>query len=476
MHNTGKELKNIFNFSISTWVNFIIGFLSTFVLTRLFVPEVLGVINLFYSTVSTLMSMFCFGLDSALIRFFYKTPNDSKTSTFIFNLLIPSLIAIIIIGGISVLFWGNEIAGFFLGKRESLLTLFIVISVIDQVFLRYLNIIYRMETKIKDFNIQSIVINIVTKLSVVLGVLVDASTPTYALFLNVITVSLVTIYYSYKQRKEWLPSEKPFDYDSYNGVFKFAFWGWVSMLAIQVYALSSQLIVNNMMDLQAVGIFTGAGLFTALITVARGGFCTYWSAFMYKNYDDPEKQDYIKKMHDVILLLCIIFCAVLFSLRSVAYLLIGEEFRSSKVFFSLLLFFPILQTVQETTGYGISIKNKNHITTIIYFLTLLLNIILGVVWVKKYELIGVAFASYFSSVFMFCAISVVSQRFYDSIPNKKKTILGIILLLIQGIVPVYVSNDIALAGIMMSILVVSCFIYRDILIYTKVLIKQLISR
>ena len=476
MSDTGREIKNIFQFSISTWVNFVIGFLSTFVLTRIFMPEVLGVINLFYTTVTTLMSFFCFGLDSALIRYFYITPNKENTSTFIFNLMIPSLLVIVFVGGVSVLFFGGGIANFFLGRNESLLCLFVVLSVIDQVFLRYLNIIYRMETKIKDFTIQSIVINIVTKLSVILGVLIDASTPLYALLFNVLTVSLVTFYYSIKQKKEWLPVNKPFDYSGYNDIFKFAFWSWFSMFALQVYTLSSQLIVNNRLDLHAVGIFTSAGIFSAVITVARGGFCTYWSAFMFKNYEVQDKQYFIRRMHDVILFLCVLFCAVLFSFRSIVYLFIGEEFRSSIVFFSLLVFFPLLQTVQETTGYGISIKNKNHISTIVYSITLLLNVVLGLLLVNSHGLLGVAYANFISGVFSFCTISIIAQRMYPSIQNSFKSILGVGLLLIEGILPVYIGNDLLLAGLLLTIVIASTLLYKDVVRYIKEMIIKRITR
>lgn len=470
MHNTGQELKNIFNFSISTWVNFLVGFVSTFILTRIFMPDVLGVINLFYTTVMTLMSFFCFGLDSALIRFFYSTPRNVTINTFIFNLIIPCLIAVVLIGGVSVMFWGQGIAGFFLGKRDTLLCVLMVVSVIDQVALRYLNIIYRMETRIKDFNIQSIVINIVTKLSVILGVLVDATTPIYALLFNVLAVSLVAVYYSYLQRCSWQPSEKPFDYSAYEQVFKFAFWGWASMFVLQVYNLSSQLIVNNTMDLHAVGIFTSAGIFTAIVTAARGGFCTYWSAFMYKKYADPDKQLFIRKMHDVITLACIVLCVLLFAFRSILYLFIGEEYRSSMVFFSLLLYFPLLQTVQETTGYGINIKNKNYLFTIIYSITLVINVGLSLLWVKEYGLTGVAMASFVSAVFSFCLISVIGQRLYYSINKSYRSILGAILLLIIGIIPVYISNDFVLIAILAGLLSLALFLYREVMLYAREMI------
>ena len=53
-----KFLKNMVGFSMMTWISFILGFISSPIATRLFVPEELAKFNLF-STYGSLIASIC---------------------------------------------------------------------------------------------------------------------------------------------------------------------------------------------------------------------------------------------------------------------------------------------------------------------------------------------------------------------------------------------------------------------------------
>ena len=64
-----KFLKNMVGFSMMTWISFLLGFLSSPIATRLFVPEELAKFNMF-STYGSLIASVCYlGLDQAYVRF-----------------------------------------------------------------------------------------------------------------------------------------------------------------------------------------------------------------------------------------------------------------------------------------------------------------------------------------------------------------------------------------------------------------------
>lgn len=61
-------LKNMIGFSMVTWISFALGFLSSPIATRLFEPEELGKVNMFFSY-TALMGSFCYlGLDQVFVR------------------------------------------------------------------------------------------------------------------------------------------------------------------------------------------------------------------------------------------------------------------------------------------------------------------------------------------------------------------------------------------------------------------------
>lgn len=463
MSDGAKPIKDILNFSISTWVNFILGFLSTFILTRVFLPDVLGVVTLFSSSAIALLGIFGFGLDGSLIRFYNEPPHNEKISNFNFKLLTISVLLTFLVVSFAGILSGPKIIKFLIGRSELFFYICLSMCVIDQIILRFLNINYRMTMNIRQFNIQAIVINVVTKLSVIIGAVINSESVFYAILSNTICVTLVSLYYLLKQRVIWQPDGSIFDMAGYSPLLKFAFFSMSSMMLAQMFSLSSQLVINNMLGLYEVGIYASAGLFVAVLTAVKGGFCTYWSAFMYKNYMDDQKQSFIFDIHDIVMYLSVVFCALLFSTRNIFYLFIGEEFRSSIDFFSLIIFFPLLQTIQETTGYGINIKKKNYIYTMIMFISLFINVGLSILLIKQYTLLGVAWANFIAAVVSFCLTSVIAQYYYRSISKPIKTICSTLLLLSTAVFTTVIKNDCLLFCILVAIVFMDSLIYRKIL-------------
>lgn len=462
------EVKRILHFSVSTWVNFLLGFFSTFILTRIFLPEVLGCVNLFYSTITTLLSIVCLGLDSAFIRFFNEPPKFESIPVFLFKLLSVCLLFLLLLAGVSYFIFGDDVTDFFLGKKETVLFVCIVIGTIDQIFLRFLNITYRMQMNIRQYNIQAILTNVITRISVIIGALIDSQSAIYAICANVLCMSILLVFYLIKQKQDWLPAHVNFDYSNYSEVVKFALYVALAGIIIQAYTLSSQLVIRNVIDTNAVGIYTSAALFTTILVVVKGGFASYWSAFMYANYNNENKQIFIKNVHRTVMLFSIVFCCLLFPFRRLLYLFIGENYRESMNFFSLVLSYPLLLTIQETTAYGIMIRKKAYISTITSGISLGINIGIGYLLTIEYGLIGMAWANFISAVVTFILSSVVGQMYYVSIFNKFETTLGFGLVLSVCISPVILYRDIHLVIFCVLILILSVLLYRDVFInYVK---------
>lgn len=467
-----NEVKKVAKFSISTWVNFVLGFFSTFILTRIFLPEVLGTINLFYSTISTLLSVVCLGLDSGFIRFFNEPPQKETSALFLFKLIVLCILNTIILSIISYLFFADDITDFFLGTREFSLYVCLVLGVINQIFLRFLNISYRMRMDIRNYTIQSVLTNVVTRLSVITGALLDSTSALYAILGNVFCMSLLLCFYLFYQRKEWIPKKVDFLYSHYKEIISFSLHLALAAVIINMYSLSSQLVVKNMLGVYEAGVYASSSLFIAIMAVVKGGFGSYWSAFMYANYKKPEKKAFIMQTHRILLLISIVFLCILFPLRRVLYLFIGHEYWDSMSFFSLVLLYPLLQTVQETTGYGILIKKKPYITTLISFVSVASNIGLGIILIPICGLIGMAWANFVAAIITFASTSIIGQIYYRSVPNYYECVIGIFLLLSITVLTVFIENDIYLSFVAAIVLTCASFLYRDVLKHCLIFLKE----
>ena len=159
-----KFLKNMVGFSMMTWISFLLGFISSPIATRLFVPEELAKFNMF-STYGSLIASVCYlGLDQAYVRFFREPPGKStRKSLYTFCTLVPlafSLVAALVLSffwrSLSVQVMGTESRSVFV--QLCLFSFFLVLF-------RFLSLSYRMEQNAKLYTIQGVCHVVVTKLA-----------------------------------------------------------------------------------------------------------------------------------------------------------------------------------------------------------------------------------------------------------------------------------------------------------------------
>ena len=115
-------LEGILKYSVSTWTNLVVGFLSVVITTRLLTPETYGLISLFYSISNVMMYILTLGMDGALIRFYNEPPgNDTKEQLIYKNIGLGTIICLLW-GVIGTLLFGCQISNYVFGICSRILT------------------------------------------------------------------------------------------------------------------------------------------------------------------------------------------------------------------------------------------------------------------------------------------------------------------------------------------------------------------
>ena len=137
-------LKNMVGFSMVTWISFVLGFLSSPIATRLFEPEELGKVNMFFSY-SALMGSFCYlGLDQVFVRFFREPPaGRSKTTLFTYCVGIALAASLLLTAGLCF-FW-KKLSVDVAGQPSVGIFICLCIFSLSQILFRFLSLCYRME-------------------------------------------------------------------------------------------------------------------------------------------------------------------------------------------------------------------------------------------------------------------------------------------------------------------------------------------
>lgn len=471
-------LKGVLAYSISTWANVILGFLSIIVLTRVLKPEVYGEIMLFLSATQVLLYVVTLGFDVAYIRFFNEPPSADSPSQLLYkNLTITSLFCVIC--AVCSLLLPSDITEKVLGFGGKLIIGLLFLNTFTQVILRFLNIAYRMSFQTAKYNIQNILMNSVTRLFIVIGAVICNKTE-FILLVLTLGLIIVLIVYFYLQKNDIRPVAKSgqIDYSislkGYRSYIRFALLGAPTYIVTYLNTFLGQQIISVSLGTYYLGIFTSTGAFSAILAAVKGGFSTFWSAYTYKNYTSDNER--IAKMHDVLVCFTLVVTNGLVLFRDVIYLFIGEAYHDSKCFFSILLLYPILSLVQETTDKGIAISKKNEIALIVHVVAVVVNLILCHLLIPRMAILGAAYANGFSAISLFVLSTFYGQKYYKTINNKGKSLMGIIAIIILLFIPSFVSDMkwIILSSFVVNIIVFS--IYRKELSYLVSVVKMALNK
>lgn len=440
-------VKSIIKFSIPNIINMLLGLLGAVVLTRFFSTEEYGVINIYNATVTTIWSALCLGLDQSYIRYYNEPPHDDDCNELGGKLLAFVLATTMICCGCSLV-WSSQISRYFFNINRPILWYMVIVCSVGQIVLRFVGISYRMTFNSRMFGIQQVLTQVVTKFSYIVGALLALSVVKSIVIQALMVLIFAIIFFGFTHRN-FVFSKLQFV--GYKKVFVFGFLTFPISFCLNVNTLIMQQIISKSIGIDAVGIYSSANYFCTVLIALGGGFSTYWAAYMFANYKD--NQEKIKQVNGYILLAMSILLAGMIIFKDVLYLFIGPNFQDSKKFFSLVILAPILSIACETSSYGTSIKEKNHITLIIYIIYVILGGLLTALLTPVFGLMGAAFASAVAGIGLYFARTVVGQKYYASIVSMRNNCIGIIAIIVMACIPVLLPPLVANIVIILIIVI-----------------------
>lgn len=451
-----KFLKNMVGFSMMTWISFILGFISSPIATRLFVPEELAKFNMF-STYGSLIASICYlGLDQAYVRFFREPPGKAnRKSLYTFCTLVPlafSLAAALVLSffwrSLSVQIMGTESRGVFV--QLCIFSFFLVLF-------RFLSLSYRMEQNARLYTIQGVCHVVVTKLAYLAVGFGDATGQTA---IGVLTglMGLFCLVCLRLQRSR---------FDSrFSREIDRPFLREISRFALPLAPLSmlnwfntnaNSVVLRNLMGLSENAIYSSALGLAATINIIQTGFNAYYAPYVLEHYQDDSTRFFT--IHRLMACLLSLFGLGITLFQTPVFLLLGKSYRSSVVFFPFLFLSPICYCLGETTGMGINIAKKTHWTTIIYLFSAVVNIALCFLLIPSQGMAGAAMASAFSAILTLLFRTLVGERYYRMLETTRYLLYPIVLMLLASFGNLWLTG-LPKYVLLTLLLAVSFFLFR----------------
>ena len=451
-----KFLKNMVGFSMMTWISFLLGFLSSPIATRLFVPEELAKFNMF-STYGSLIASVCYlGLDQAYVRFFREPPGKStRKSLYTFCTLVPlafSLVAALVLSffwrSLSVQVMGTESRSVFV--QLCLFSFFLVLF-------RFLSLSYRMEQNAKLYTIQGVCHVVVTKLAYLAVGFDDARGQTAILVLTVL-MALFCLACLWLQRSRLdVHFARVIDRPFVQEVCHFALPLAPLAMLSWFNSNANSVVLRNLMGLSENAIYSSALGLAATINIIQTGFNAYYAPYVLEHYQDDSTRFFT--IHRLMACLLCLFGLGITLLQTPVFLLLGKSYRSSVIFFPFLFLSPICYCLGETTGMGINIAKKTHWTTIIYLFSAVVNIALCFLLIPSQGMTGAAMASAFSAILTLLFRTLVGERYYKMLETKRYLIYPVVLMLLASFGNLWLTGA-AKYLLLTLLLAVSLFLFR----------------
>jgi O-antigen/teichoic acid export membrane protein len=454
-------VSKIIKFSIPSWVGFLVNIGSTIVVTRYFLPDAFGLISTFNAAATLVMSLVCLGLDSGFIRYFHETPDGfDRNRLLLFSLSAPILI-LLTIAALTLVAWSSQLSIFILGVDNYFAVALLFANVAELIIIRFFTIYYRMQGNVFLYGLLTISMQLALKGALVFAAIIQPDYE-FAILSSVAAITFMIVAFYIFYGRKLLPSNKTYsvaEIKSLRPFVLYSLYSWPIPVILYANILATQIIIRTKLGDEAVGIFTSVNFFIGIISVIQAGFVTFWSGFMFENY----KSQYAKiiRMHDFISLALIMVMCLFVLFREPMFYLVGKNYQTSKPFFALLLLYPLLLTLSETTSYGISIAKKSNLMFLITLVCFILNIGIGWLLIPSFGIVGACIGSAVSAVVFFALQSYFGQKYYRSIENTGRLIFTVSSLVLLACGNLFLSNSPWLAFFLyISIFLLSIFVFR----------------
>ncbi len=424
-----KFLKNMVGFSMMTWISFILGFISSPIATRLFVPEELAKFNLF-STYGSLIASICYlGLDQTFVRFFREPPGKaSRKGLYTFCTLVPLGFSIVL--SLSLSFFWRSLSVQIMGTESRGVFVQLCIFSFFLVLFRFLSLSYRMEQNARLYTIQGVCHVVVTKLAYLAVGFGDATGQTAIGVLTVLMGLFCLVCLRLQRSRFDVRFSREIDRPFLREISRFALpLAPLSMLN-WFNTNANSVVLRNLMGLSENAIYSSALGLAATINIIQTGFNAYYAPYVLEHYQDDSTRFFT--IHRLMACLLSLFGLGITLFQTPVFLLLGKSYRSSVVFFPFLFLSPICYCLGETTGMGINIAKKTHWTTIIYLFSAVVNIALCFLLIPSQGMAGAAMASAFSAILTLLFRTLVGERYYRMLETKRYLLYPIVLMLLAS--------------------------------------------
>ncbi len=464
--------KIILGYAIGPVGSGLLGFISLPIVTWFYSVEDVGRISMLQVFMSFSVLFFCLGLDQAYVREYHESKNKPALLK---TVLFPSL-ALIVLSFLLLAIYDLKIVSKWLYEIPSTyLSLITILCFVIALASRFLSLVLRMQERSIAFSMSQLLPKIIFLLIVVNTVWLGFARDTYSLVTaNTASMVLAFLVFAWNTKSEWLIAIKEqININELKSAFSF---GWPLIfggLASWGLNVMDRLFLRHFSTYTELGIYSITMSVAIVVTIFSGIFNTIWSPMVYK-WMSEDKFDY-EKIDTVLeyVVAAIYFFIVLTSLFSwvIPYFL-PPQYSNIQYLIAVCLLGPLLYTLSEVTGIGISIARRTKFSMLCAIVAMLCSAILNYFLVPKLGASGAAISTAIAFLVFFTLRTVIAALVWRKKFHLKVFIIMIVLLILSSLNLLFENFRTEIYFLWLSMVGLGFFIFEKTLKHILFIIKQ----
>lgn len=406
-------IEKFLKFSYGSWVGLLLGLFTTMIITRLISVEALGIASMYSLFIQLGMIIVICGADQAFGRFFYEE-DEEKRGFLLFNSLKLPLINILIVTFLVLLFY-RPITIFLFGSESFILAILISFGIIIQLFVRFSQLILRMQQKANLYSLTQIFQKVFLLVSTLLFVYLIGNNFRILIYSELVAFTLVSIVAIYFGRHFWSVSNLKTSNTKHSqkDIIKFGLPFVFTVLITWLFEGFDKIALRHWSTFEELGLYTAAMRLVALLLIFKSTFSTFWTPVSYEKFENNfENKDFFKYISIVVTFIMFFIAIVSIASKDWLVLLLGNEFKESAKIMPFLVFIPLLYTISETTVIGINFYKKINWHIFIALICCVLNIFGNWLLVPNYGAVGASISTAFTFVIFFTLRTLISLKYF----------------------------------------------------------------
>jgi O-antigen/teichoic acid export membrane protein len=417
-----SHIKELFShtaiYGIGIMLNKVLSFLLIPIYTYFFSPSDLGLYNLIQSLWLFIILIYVYGMETSFIRFFIDAKEDKiKTEIYSTTLILISFTSLIF--SIIIYFLAGTISGFIgfenIEKGKYLIKILSILLFFDTLS-RFPLLLLRAELKAKIYfyiSVVSLVINLALNVIFIVVLKLNIEAILYSYILSVIftlvaglfiTKKFFSFKFSFREAKELVIYGNKF---IYFGLF---------LLLIDV---SDRFFLKYYFDESIVGIYSASYRLGTVMSLAISAFRFSWTPYFLNLSDNPENKKIIANTFTYFIFAGLfLFMFFAFFTEPLVKISIGGYSLLDPKYYGGLVIIPIILLSYFFSGLFANLNvvpfyaNKTSILFFVSLEGLVANVILNIILIPKFQMLGAAYSTLITYIFMFVHIFFISQKIY----------------------------------------------------------------